>query len=281
MPSQTTINVFGYLDYRELLRAYYDLKKAEGRGFSYRAFARRAKMRSPNHLKRVIDGERALTTSMASRYAAACDFSPEETLYFCDLVAFNEAKTLDERNLYFDRLAGFQQYRKARKLELAHAAYHAKWYLPAVRELVLRKDFKDDPAWIARELVPPISPSEAASCLKTLLELGLLVRKNDRLVQADAIVSTGPETEGLHIANYHRSMMERAMGAIDLVCAQERDISSVTMCLPLSTLHDFKRRIQAFRRELVSSAAKHTQGDVVVQLNMQLFPLSRPNKDLQ
>ena len=47
------------------------------------------------------------------------------------------------------------------------------------------------------------------------------------------------------------------------------------MCIPKGELARFKERIQAFRRELVGIASKFTEGDEVVQLNMQLFPLSR------
>ncbi len=266
---------FEYLDYRQFLRDFYARKKAEQRGFSYRAFSKRAGLRSPNHLKRVTDGERDLTSEMAVRYADACGLRGDAATYFCDLVAFNQAKTTGERNACYERLTGFRQYRKARKLELAHAAYHSKWFLPAIRELALRPDFRADASWIGRTLIPPISTTEAARALEVLVELGLLVERDGALRQGEAVVSTGPEIRGLHIANYHRSMMERAMGAIDLVEPAQRDISSITMCIPKGELARFKERIQAFRRELVGIASKFAAGDEVVQLNMQLFPLSR------
>ena len=50
--------VFRYLDARAFLGDYYKAKKAERRAFSFRAFSRRAGLKSPNHLKRVIDGDR-------------------------------------------------------------------------------------------------------------------------------------------------------------------------------------------------------------------------------
>jgi hypothetical protein len=34
--------------------------------FSHRAFARRAGVRSPNHLKRIIDGDRSLTAGLST-----------------------------------------------------------------------------------------------------------------------------------------------------------------------------------------------------------------------
>ena len=268
-------DVFAYLDLCAYLRDVYAYKKAHGRGFSYRAFSRRAGLRTPNHLKRIMDGERTLTPEMAIRYAAALSLSGDAATYFCDLAAFNRASTFDERNAAYDRLTGYRSYKRAHHLDHVHAEYCAKWYIPAIRELVLHPDFRDDPAWIAAQLVPPIRSTEAARAVETLEHLGLLERKGGKLVQAERVVTTGAETRGLHIRNYHRSMMDQAVQSMDLVPASDRDISSITVCARRDTLHAIKERVQRFRQELLALAANDPDGDCVVQLNIQLFPLSQ------
>ncbi len=272
--------MFDYLDYRALLADYYTLKKSEGRGFSYRAFSRRAGLRSPNHLKRVVDGERNLTPEMATRYAAAMGLDGEPAAYFCDLVAFNQAKTGRERNAAYQRLTGFRGYRKAQKLDLETAAYHATWYLPAIREMAVRSDFRDDPAWIAKRLRPSITTAEAKKALDTLFYLGLLSRDDEgRVVQAEPVATTGPQTEGMHIGNYHREMLGRAAEAIDVIPAAERDISSLTMCVGEDGLRRLKERIRRFRQELIALATEEEEGEQVVQLGIQLFPLTTRRRD--
>lgn len=275
-PSAPAIDVFGYLDYRAFLRDVYNARKTKGRGFSYRSFSRKAGLKSPNYLKLVIDGERNLSAEMAERFAEACNLGEDEARYFADLVAFNQASTLAERNKHYGRLTGYQRYRQAHKLDLAHAAYYSAWYMPAIRELAARSDFRDDPAWIAEQLVPPISTLDAERSLQILIELGMLVRDGaGKLRQADVLLSTGPETRGLHIAAYHRGMMQRAMESIDLVPASERDISSLTVCLGANGLRSFKERVQRFRRELLELSALEDDPEQVVQMNFQLFPLSK------
>jgi uncharacterized protein (TIGR02147 family) len=271
--------VFDYLDFRAYLRDYYEAKKAEGRGFSYRAFSRQAQLRSPNHLKRVTDGERNLTPSMATRYADTLGLAGDDARYFVDLVAFNQSKTSRERDAAYQRLTGFRGYRKAHKLDLAHAAYYSTWYLPAIREMASRADFRADPAWIARRLRPPIAVSEAARALDTLVELGLLVEKKGRVVQGEAVLTTGPETRGHHIRTYHETMMGRAAASMDLVPAAQRDISSLTMCVGEDGLRKIKDRIQRFRQELISIATEEDEPDQVIQLNMHLFPLTTRRAD--
>jgi uncharacterized protein (TIGR02147 family) len=267
--------VFEYLDYRKYLRDYYRSRKGSGRGFSYRAFSRRAQLHSPNYLKLVIDGQRNLTGSMANRFAAACGLDGDDAAYFEHLVQFNQAKTSSERASFYDRLRSFRRYRRVQKLEIDHADYHSTWYVPAIRELAARADFRDDPEWIAKRVFPAITAAEAKRALEVLFRLGLVAKDQEgRVRQTDVHVSTGPETQGVHIATYHRTMMERASEAIDLVKATQRDISSLTLCLGPQGLAELKRRIQTFRRELLKLSEDDPDPRQVVQLNMQLFPLS-------
>ncbi|MCB9677998.1 MAG: TIGR02147 family protein [Alphaproteobacteria bacterium] len=271
------VDVFRYLDVRRFLSDYYDARKSEGRGFSYRAFSRRVGLRSPNHLKRVIDGGRPLTAPMAVKYAEAIGLDGDAHAYFIDLAAFSRVHTTDERNAAYARLVRYRKTRDAHRLDLDSARYHGTWYLPAIRELVSVPDFQEDPGWVARSLVPQIGRAEAAQALSLLLELGLVERGEDgALRQTDAVITTGPETRGLHIANFHRTMMERAADSIDLVDRAERDISSLTFSCTEDALVEVKRRLVEFRRELIALLSECEAPDRVVQLNFQLFPLSRP-----
>ncbi len=279
MSKDSAVDVYGYLDYRAYLREFYAAKKAKSRAFSYRAFSKRAGVASPNYLKLVVEGKRSLSSKMAERFAHACGLDVDATRYFVHLVAFNQAKTSTERALYYGKLTSFQRYRQAHRLEVAHAAYYSDWFMPAIRELAASRDFNSDPEWIADQLVPSITPLQAARALETLVELGLLVTDaTGRLVQADALLSTGAETRGLHIAAFHRAMTQRAIESIDLVPAQDRDISSLTLCLSRGGLRAFKERIQRVRRELLELSALETDPEQVVQINFQLFPLSRSGK---
>jgi uncharacterized protein (TIGR02147 family) len=216
---------------------------------------------------------------MAARFAVACALDHEAGRYFVNLVAFNQAKTSTERSEAYDKLSGSQRYRQAHKLEVAHAAYYSDWFMPAIRELAASGQFREDPAWIADQLIPKITPLQAQRALETLMDLGLLVRSGDgRLIQADALVSTGPETRGLHIGAFHRAMTQRAIESIDLVPAAERDISSLTLCLGRGGLVALKERLQQIRRELLELSALESNPEQVVQVNFQLFPLSRVTK---
>jgi uncharacterized protein (TIGR02147 family) len=269
------VDVFEYVDYRAFLRDYYAHEKRARRSFSHRAFSRRVGLGSPNHLKRVMDGERNLTLEMAARFAEALALSGEAAEYFVQLVRFGQARSSVERARAYEKLTTFKAYRRTRKLDLAHAAYHSTWYIPAVRELAGRSDFRADAKWIAARLLPPIKVAEAKAALDTLLEIGLLTRDAQGAVkQSEPLITTGPEMHALHIASYHRMMMQKAAESIDLVPSDRRDISAVVLLLGEGGMGRIKQRIARFRRELLELALAEQRPTQVIQMNFQIFPLS-------
>ncbi len=269
------VNIFGFLDYRLYLQAFYEHKKSTEYGFSHRAFSKRAGLRSSNYLKLVMDGQRNLTAEMAGQFAKACGLRDRELDYFCELVAYNQARDSREAGRCHERLLRFREYRNIHPLDAAQAEYHAQWYIPAIRELVAHPDFQEDPKWIAAKLRPRIAPAEAQSALSVLEQLGLLTRdEGGRLRQAERLVTTGAGPLGHQVASFHRAMLARASEAIDTVPREEREISSVTLCVSQAVLLDLKERIREFRREILQLAELEGQPERVVQLNFQLFPLT-------
>lgn len=272
--TRAPVDVFRYRDYREFLAAFYAHKKPSG--LSYRSFARDAKLGAPNYLKLVIDGKRNLSSEMAERFAGACRLNAESTEYFKLLVAFNQATSDDERNELHERLSKFSRFRSSQRLDLAEKDYHSTWYIPAVRELVACPGFVEDVAWIAGILEPSISEKDAQHALDVLLRLGLLERDdNGRLTQASRAVSTGDAASGLYIRNYHSELIQRALRAIHELPPDERYISALTLSVSPGTLGELKRRVLEFRKELVALCDADPSPSRVVQLNLQLFPLTR------
>jgi uncharacterized protein (TIGR02147 family) len=268
-------DVFEHRDYRGYLRAFYGHRKRSEYGFSLRSFSRHAGLRSSNYLKLVMDGDRNLSAEMAGRFAQACGLRGEAADYFCELVAFNQAKTAAERERAYARIKRFRGYRRVHKLDRAQDAYHSRWYIPAVRELVASKDFREDPKWIARTLRPAISPREAEQALQVLLELELIERdQSERLVQCDPLLSTPDGPLSHHVLSFHRAMLERAADALDRVPRQEREIASLTLCLSEERASELKAELERIREELLQRYQTDADSTKVVQVNLQMFPLS-------
>ena len=273
----TLPSVYEYTDYRQFLSDHFAASKQQKKQYSFRYFARRAGLSSSNFLKLVMDGQRNLGPTTIEKFVKALKLGAEEATFFTDLVALDQAQTVAERNRAFERVAANRRFRAARRLHGPLFKYLTHWYYPAVRELAGRPDFRDDPAWVAKQLMPPINVRQARAALATLRDLGLVVEDEDgKLVRGETSLTTGHEVRSIVIPAYHRQMIERAASSIDTVQPDERDVSALTVCIRASSIADLKQRIRRFREEMLERCDTEEEPEQVYQLCIQLFPLSRP-----
>lgn len=268
--------MYDFLDYRAYLRAYYEAAKRTQRSFSFRSFSKLAGLRSPNFLKLVIQGERNLGADSVPRFCTALGLEGAEAEFFSDLVAFSQATSLADKNRAFERISASRRFRAARRIDGDLFAYLSHWYNPAIRELAGRADFSEDPRWIASQVRPRISPTEAAEAMRLLLSLGLLVRDpgSGRVVRGEPTLTTEHEVRSLGAAAFHRQMIERAAESLDTVPSALRDLAALTVCISPETAARVKERIHQLREALAELCDADTAGKVVYQLNVQWFPLS-------
>lgn len=273
------MKIFEYDNYRSYLRDLYAHYKRTKPHFSYRYFSRKAGFRSPNFLKLVIEGKRNLSPESVEKVAKALKLGRKEAEFFRVLVCLNQARTVGEKKAYAEQLMQFRPFRYIHPLRQDQFRYYAEWYNVAIRELVLLPGFSEDPAWIARHLLPPVSPPQAKRAVERLLQLGLLKRdESGRLVQTDAFLSTGDEVTSTSVADYHRTMIQKGAEALDRFSGPARDVSSVTMALSESSFREIKALIQRFRKELLAIADQDRDPEGVYQVNFQLFPLAKGAK---
>lgn len=269
-------DVFAYMDYREFVRDAFEELKETRKSFSHRAFARMAGFSSSNYMMLIMQGKRNLSSEGIQKVAKALKLRKREAEFFENLVRFNQSKTDAEKNFYYGRIASNRKYAESRRLEKGQFEYYSKWYIPAIREMALLGDFKEDPEWIALRLMPHIAPRDAAHALKLLIDIGLLVRdEKGRLAQHDKHIASGDEVASLAVTNFQREMIERAAASIDASPPESREIGSVTFAVSKEKLAEAKEMIREFRSQLAGFLAEEEDADEVYQFNFQLFNLSR------
>ncbi len=268
-------SVFDYTDYRRFLKAYYEHQKRKNPAFSYRYFALKAKVNSSGLLKNVIDGKRGLGSGLIVRCAEAMKLKKKEAEYFECLVDFNEARTVEEKRIFFERILALRK-PDAHLMQAGQFEYYSKWYYTAVRELIGIVPFRGDYAALARALNPAIRPEQAEKAIRVLEDLHLIVKDpQGRYRQSQPSVTTGPEVESVNVAQYQIACMDLAKEAIDRHPAPERDMSTLTLSLSGEGFAAFKEEIVSFRKKLLALERSFPAPDRVYQLNMQFFPLSK------
>ncbi|MFZ5571535.1 MAG: DUF4423 domain-containing protein [Thermodesulfobacteriota bacterium] len=112
--------------------------------------------------------------------------------------------------------------------------------------------------------------------MKLLAELGLIQQDGEgKWQQADQAVTTGPEVHSLAVANFHKEMLRLTAESIDRHPSAERDITGLTLGVSGSRIQRIKELIAALRKELLMMACRDESADQVIQVNFQVFPLSK------
>ncbi len=268
-------SIFEYDNYRDFLKKFYDWKKSQSRAFSFRFFSRAAGFSSPNFLKLVMEGKRNISAPSIDRFSQALKLTRGESQFFSNLVQMNQAKTVEEKRQFAEQIVRSRIYKKFYPLRQAQYNYYAQWYFIPIREMVGLPGFVEDAPWIARTIIPNITASEAKNALEELESIGLIGRNPEgKLVQTDALVTTGDEVSVTSVAQFHREMMKKASESIDLFTKDLREISSVTMWLSTEAAQKIKGLISKFRKEVLSISNRDLNPDRVYQFNSQFFPLS-------
>jgi uncharacterized protein (TIGR02147 family) len=273
------INVFEYDDFRAFLRDWYDNSKRLNRNFSHRAFAMRAGLNSTNFFMLVMQGKRNLTEESIKKISLGLKLNKQENDFFRNLVFFNQAKSPDDKSFYYRRLLQSRKYRQLKPIEKDRFEYYSKWYHPVVRELVSAKNFDGTPEWIASHISPKVTAAQAARSVELLEKLGFIEKTSEgKWKQASAIVSTGPEVSSVVVHNYHRDMLDLSRQKLDILSAEKRDISAMTLGISKTRFEEIKAKIREFRQEILKTVSTDLEPEDVVQLNIQLFKVMEEDK---
>lgn len=273
--AQIEPDILHYSNYRTFLADYYEFKKSESKIFSHRYFAKKAGITSPNYLKVVMDGQRNLTKKSLVKFATALGLKGLRAEFFENLVFFNQAMVISERNLYYGNILRTRAKAGLRKIDEAQFKLFSDWRHIAVRELAAVKGFRPDARWVVKRLGKAITEREAEDSLNLLAMLGLLKKTANGFAQSDVNITTSDEVRSLLVKNYHHQMLRMAGTALDHLPAGKRDVSSITIPIHARDFARLKEQIRLMRKELFNLAAEPGTGEDVVQVNIQLFPLTR------
>jgi len=274
-------NIFNYINYRRYLEDFYLEQKRRSKVVSYQYLANKAGFRSKSFIKLVIDGKKNLTPESITKINKVLCLTDKSFSYFCDIVAFDQAKALQERTLYFEKIATYNHRSTAQTVRTRHYEIYSKWYTNALREIVTTVDFKDDFEVLGNLLKPSISARMAREAVTLLVDLGFLEKQGSRYVQCDKLITTGDEVRSLAISNFHLQNLSLAANAIETVSSAGRDISCLVLGLSNEGFDQIKAEIQNFRKKLLAIAAAEKQIDRVYHVNFQAVPVSEVLNDKQ
>jgi uncharacterized protein (TIGR02147 family) len=270
------INVFEYFDYRQFLKDFYEQEKKFKPWFSYRYISAKVSL-NPGYIVKVFQGKVHLGAKNIGSFADLIGLAPEgkDRQYFTELVHFGRAKNQSDIERRFERLQSIKGL-KFRTIADSKSAFFAEWYHMAIRLLLSihpfdGKNYRE----LASMLSPKITAGEARESIHLLEKLGIIRRGNDGVcIVTDRYISTGEKWTSAVIRNYQKKNMELSIAALENHPKEYRDISSVTMTLPLKDIAVVRERIRQFRHDILLMSQDSKDDDAVFQLNIQAFPVA-------
>lgn len=273
-------SVWESTDYRVWLTDTYHARKAIHRWFSYGFLAQKAGFKARDFLLRVMRGERCLSAESATRLAAALDLPRREQDYFRALVAYNQAKMDQEREVAWGRvqhlLARSKNASVPRLLTGIHREILGQWHHLAIRSLLEMRPDPGDWEALGKRLHPPRTAAVVRRSVELLERGGLVEKLSDGLWHAtERSVTTPAEVAMPALRTFHRDCLQLASESIEETPPDRRNITGITMGISERTYRILCERLTDLRLELGRLAEADEDADRVYQLTLALFPLSR------
>ena len=268
-------DVLQYTNYRVFLRDYYEFKKKTVPAFSLRFFAEKAGLSSHAHLKLTIDGKRNITKNTVVKLIHGLGLESQRAAYFESLVFFNQAQTDADKQVYYAQLLKASPRSKLHKMDKAQFRIFREWHHSAILEMVALKDFRPIPDWISKRLGGLVTPAQVTESLKLLVEVGLLVKTANGYRQRDPLITTDDEVQDMMVKMYHLQMLKLSANMLSVLSGAQRDVSALTFSIKREDFPNLKKHLQLMRKELLDFSAKAGEAEDVVQVNIQLYPLTR------
>ncbi len=272
-------DIFEYTDYRQYLEAAYKYQKSIRKSFSYRFIAQQTGASSPGWFPNIVRGRINLTSSYCVKLQKLLKMDGRESEYFELLVSYNQAGNNEEKLFYFEKLTSIRGIQPA-LLRQKHLAYLTKWYISAIRELLLINQTKDGCyEKICSMIIPKLERHDVEEAIEVLKSTGMIHKDSQgNLKPCDSVIMKDPSVKTDLWKTYMKSKMQLGIEAIETFSKDLRDISEVYMPLSRAGFEAARVEISKLRKKLLVISEKDRQSDRVYQCALLLFPLTEPVK---
>lgn len=269
-------SIIEYTDYRTYLREYIEEQRGAGINVTNRFFASQIGINSSSWLTDVLAGKKGLSKTTANKISKMCGHSRRERSYFENLVFFNQARTVEDRNEYYQHMVSLQRQCTPTVVGKDQYQYYSQWYHSTVRSLCgIIKVSNDNIKELAQSIIPPITVAQATESLELLVRLGIVIMDTDGIYQiVSRAITSGDQTGTLAVANFQQETMRLGIESLDRHAREVRDISTMTVAISAPSFEKIRGEIATLRKKIAEIANSDLSSDSVYQFNCQWFPVS-------
>ncbi|MFW5960602.1 MAG: TIGR02147 family protein [Chitinivibrionales bacterium] len=267
-------SLFNYEDYRVFLRDFFDEQKKNKKFFSQRYFAQKAGFSSHSFCTFIINGKRNLSERSIDKMLRGLGLKGKQAVYFENLVRYNQAKSIQERDSYYKSLLKLRKQDDFYKLNKKQLSYYEKWYYPVIRELVCFTKWGNSYKELAEMVSPKITEKEAQEAVETLEKIGLIKRDENGEFYPVREVVTSENIPAFIKKHARRDILLKGVEAAEKLSPDKRYTAYTTLAMDRDTYKRVIRKLDEIRREIILNAGDKRRPDDVYHLIFELFPSS-------
>ena len=276
----SSLNLYAYNDFRRYLADWLAARKAEDPRFTGAEIHRRLGLPNTRSFYPDIVAGRTLTTTFVERFVILLDLDRDQARYFRALVRYNQAESPEERELAFEQVVAFNRTPRT-FLNECQMSFYKDWRHGAIRALLDTGDYGDDPASIAKEIVPRLTPGQVKESIQLLAELALIAKNDAGFWKPTETSLTTPEgTRDDLIVSLQLQHLELAQKSLLAKDAPERLVATNVVSVSKTVALQIEQRLEKARSEIRSMVHKDTEHPTEVCLiHTSLIPLKKPSKE--
>ena len=261
-----------YQDYRVYMQDYYNERKRVS-SFSWREFTRASGFTSPTYLKLVCEGKTRLSPLGADKVGSAMHLAGFELEYFKSMVTYCHAKSDHERKIAYEAMLELARNNKVKVVDGEAFKYFESWVHPVVRELAPITPGAT-PGEIAKRCCQEVSAGDVRDSLDFMVRAGLLRRIGGTYEQMDKHLKGSSDIMPVVLRSMLREMASFGEKAIDRYAPSERNFTGLTMGISAEDYEQIVQELDACRKRIAQIALNSRGTERVYRLNLQLFPLT-------
>lgn len=273
------IDVYQYLDYRLLMKDYFDSCRKHDKRYSYRYFANRLELRSPGYIQSLLKGDRKLSDKLTHEVCRLMQLSGDQRDYFELLIRMDRSEFGgDAHEEYYRRIQNLRSKKLVPKtLDEAQVECVSSWLHWVLREMTLLKGASLNVMWFRKCLSRflNISTKQVLKGLEDLKQAKLLDEEDGRIFAPDPVLNFADERVSSVLKFYHKEAMEQGVAAMANK-AQDREYGSVLVATTPEKFQRLKEKLKKERREALELLnTEPGEASMVVSFSFQLFPVAK------
>lgn len=234
--------------------------------YSLRAFAMALGI-DAGTMSRYLNGKQIPSYKLSKRMLETLDITPEEQNEFLNSlpVGNGDKKTPPNRR------------DKPQDLSIEYYKVIGDWYHIALMELTFVEGFQSDSRWISSQL--GISQTEANLAIERLHKLGLIQKKNGKIIKAtERLFTHDRHLSTPALRRNQKQFLEKAIYSLENDPTDKRKITSMTVAINPQKLEIAMHMIDKFSQTL-SRVLESGKRKTVYNLEVALYPVQKLAKE--